>query len=335
MPERSTISQAVQIGVEATPGTAVAATRRLGSIGVEVGAQADISAQRPNGQKYANLQVLGREWSEASLSGAPAYTELPYLFSSLLSTPTVTPVVGAGNTATGAHLWTFDTNSFGADAPKTYTIEQGDASRAHRVTYGLLQALTMGWSRNEVSLDGTMLSRRLEDGITMTPGGAMLPQVPVRPSELSVYLDSTSGDLGTTKLTRAISGEWAVGSRFTPVWVVDAALPSFAAHVESEPEASFTLMQQADAQGMANLVAMRGGTTRFARLEAVGPIIAGTGDTAVRHRMTLDMAGQVSDVSPFSDEDGVYAVEWTFGAVHDPTWTRAMRVQVTTTTAAL
>lgn len=334
MAERSTISQAVQIGVEATPGTAVTATRRLGSIGVEVGAQIDTTPQRPNGQKYANLQVLGKEWGEASLSGAPAYTELPYLFSSLLSTPTVTPVLD-GATPTGAHLWTFDSASFTADNPKTYTIEQGDSARAHRVTYALLQALTMEWSRNEVSLDGTMVTRRLEDGITMTPGGVMLPQVPVRPSELSVYMDAAATDLGTTKMTRTISGEWSVGSRYEPVWVVDAALPSFAAHVESEPDASFTLMQQANAQGMESLVAMRGGATRFCRLEAVGPIIAGAGATATRHRMILDMAGQVSDVAPYSDEDGVYAVEWTFGAVHDPDWQRALRVQVITTTSAL
>ncbi len=334
MPERSTISQAVQIGVEATPGTGVAATRRLGSIGIEMGAQVDTNAQRPNGQKYANLQVLGREWGEASVSGSPAYTELPYLFASLLSTPTVTAIMD-GTVATGAHLWTFETDSFGADAPKTYTLEQGDKVRAHRAVYALLSDLTMGWSRSEVSLDGTMTTRRLEDGITLSPGATMLPQVPVRPSELSAYLDVASADLGLTKLLRAISGEWSVGSRFSPVWVVDAAQPSFVAHTEAEPDASFTLLQQADGQGMANLVALRGGATRFLRLVAEGPVIYSAAGVVHRHRMTLDMAGQVSDVGSFSDEDGVYAVEWTFGAVHDPAWGRAMRVQVVTTTSAL
>lgn len=335
MAERSTISQAVQIGVETTPGVAVAAPRRLGSIGIEMSPQVGVNAQRPNGQKYANLQVLGKEWAEAAVNGAPAYTELPYLFASLLSTPTVTPVMTTGATpeATGAHLWTFDTNSFGADTPKTYTIEQGDSVRAQRVAYALLNSLTCAWSRDEIGLDGTMTTLRLEDGITMTANAAMLPQVPVRPSELSVYLDDSSAALGTTKLTRAISGEFSVGSRFSPVWVVDAALPSFAAQTESEPEASYRLLQQANAQGMENLLAMRGGATRFCRLEAVGPVIHAASNT--RHRMILDMAGQVSEVSPFSDEDGVYAVGWTFGAVHDPTWAKAMRVQVITTTSAL
>ncbi len=327
--ERSSISQAVQIGVEAVPGTAVAATRRLGSIGVELGVQADVNAQRPTGQKYANLQVLGKEWSEASVSGNPAYPELPYLFASLMSAPTITPVLNG--TVPVASLWTFDSSSFGADNPKTFTVEQGDAVRAQRAAYALLSDLTVGWSRDEVTLDGTMMARAIEDGIALTPAAAMLPQVPVRPAELSVYLDGAPADLGLTKLLRAISGDWKLASRFGPVWVVDAAQPSYVAHVEGEPEATFTLLQQADAQGMANLVSMRNGSTRFCRLEAVGPIIAGT----VRHKMTLDMAGQISDVGSFSDEDGVYAAEWTFGAVHDPDWGRAMKVQITTTTAAL
>lgn len=333
MAERSTISQATQIGVEATPGTAVAAPRRLGSIGLEMAPQVGVNPQRPNGQKYANLQVLGKEWAEASLNGSPAYTELPYLFASLLSTPTVTPVTDAGNVATGAYLWTFDSDSFAADDPTTYTIEQGDQVRAQRVAYALLNSLSMSWSRDNIGLDGAMTTLRMEDGITLTPGAEMLPQVPVRPSELSVYLDGASANLGTTKLTRAISGQFSVGSRFSPVWVVDAALPSFAAQVESEPDASYSLRQQANAQGMENLVAMRGGATKFMRLEAVGPVIQAASNT--RHRMILDMAGQVGNVGALSDSDGVYAAEWTFGAVHDPAWGRALRVQVITTTAAL
>jgi hypothetical protein len=334
MAERSTISQAVQIGVETTPGTAVAALRRLGSIGVEMSVQADINARRPTGQKYANLNVLGKEWSELSLSGSPVYQELPYLFASLMSAPTVTPLLD-GATPTGASRWVFDSNSFSADAPKTFTVEQGDAVRAQRAVYGLLTGLTIPWSRDEVTVDGTMTARRVEDGITMTPSAVMLGQTPVRPSELSVYLDAGSADLGTTKLTRTISGEWSLASRFSPVWVVDAAQPSFVAQVESEPDAHFTLLQQANAEGMANLESMRGSTTRFMRLEAVGPIIAGSGPTAIRHRLILDMAGQVSSPNSFSDEDGVYAMEWEFGAVHDPEWGRALHVEVVTTLGAL
>ncbi len=120
-----------------------------------------------------------------------------------------------------------------------------------------------------------------------------------------------------------------------PLWVVDRAQRSFATTIEGEPEVMFSLTQQADAQGMESLLAMRNGETRFLRLEAVGPIIYGTGSTAVRHALIIDMAGQVSEPQEFSDEDGVYGIGWEFGVVHNPTWGRAYRVEVVTTLAAL
>jgi len=55
----------------------------------------------------------------------------------------------------------------------------------------------------------------------------------------------------------------------------------------------------------------------------------------VSHQVTWDVAGQVSDISKFEDEDGVFAVEYTFSAVHDSTWGKAFTVEVITTTSTL
>jgi hypothetical protein len=43
----------------------------------------------------------------------------------------------------------------------------------------------------------------------------------------------------------------------------------------------------------------------------------------------------VSDVGNFSDEDGVYAIEWTFDMVHDGTWGKAFTVAVVNKVTAL
>lgn len=333
MPERASINQSVQLGVETTPGSPVAATRRLGSVGFAISPQAEINARRPIGQKYSSLQVLGQEWSEAEIEGGPVYTELPYLFASLLSTPVVTQIMD-GSTATGAYRWVFDTNSFGDDNPKTFTIEQGSSVRAHRVSNAIISELSLEWSREEIELGGTAIARAIEDGVTLTAGATQLEQVPVKPTDLSIYLDNSSAQIGTTKLLRNLSGEFSVSDRFVPLWVVDRAQPSFVTTIEGEPEVEFSLTLEADAQGMQSLQAMRAGQTRFLRIEAVGPVIY-AGTTPVRHTMLLDIAGQVSEPDEFSDEDGVYAIGWTFGAVHDPTWGKAMRAEVITTLATL
>ncbi len=335
MPERSTINQSVQVGVETTPGTAVAATKRLGSIGFSVGVQADISTRRPIGQKYPSLQVLGREWSEADIEGGPVYTELPYIFASLLSRPTSVTQIMDGTTATGAYRWVFDSTSFGDDNPATFTLEQGSPARAHRLTNGIISEFGLEWDTEEVEISGTLLGRAIEDGITMTASPTQAAQVPLKPRDISVYLDNAHTGLGTTKLTRLLTGEFNLSDRYAPLWVVDRALASFANTIEGEPELEFTLTQMADEQGMASLRAMRDGATRFMRLEALGPVIYSTATATVRHTLLLDVAGQVSEPGEFSDEDGVYAMEWTFGGIHDPAWGRALRAEVITTLAAL
>lgn len=335
MAERSTITQAVQIGVETTPGTAVAAGKRLGSMGFKIGPQANFNKLKPIGQKYPSLSILGQEWAEADLDGSPVYTELPYAFASLLNTPTIAQIMDSA-TPTGAYTWTFVSNTFTDDTPKTFTVEQGSSFRAHRVSNAILTEYAMKWSREEISLDGSWLAKAVEDGVTLTSSPTSLAQIPVKPADLSVYLDTTAAGLGTTKMLRALKGEYAVKDRYSPLWVVDAAQTSFVDTVETEPKVQFKMTQMADAQGMGPLTTMRAGSSSFLRLEANGPVIyTPSSGPAIRHQMQIDIAGQVGDISKFEDEDGVYAIEWTFTAVHDSTWGKAMQAKVITTTATL
>lgn len=333
MAERATISQTVQIGVESTPGTPVAASKQLGSIGFNFSPKVETTVQTPDGQKYPNAAILNREWSEGSIEGSPCYTELPYVFSSLLTSASTSQILD-GATPTGGYQWTFAPSSTAPDTPKTFTIEQGSSVRAHRVANAIISDLNFDWSRGEISLGGTALAKAIEDGVTMTAAPTGVPQVMVRPTELSVFVDSTSGGLGTTKLTRAISGSFKMESRYGPVWVVDAAQSSFVATIEIEPTAEFTMLVQADAAGMAALAQLRSGGTKFVQFQAEGPTIY-TGGVTVKHLLEIDMALQVSDVGEFTDEDGVFAIEYTYKMVHDTTWGKAFTVKVVTTTSAL
>lgn len=339
MAERSSISQSSQIGVESTPGTPVAAGKRLGSMGFTFGPKVDIKKLLPAGQKYASLQILGKEWTEASINGLAVYPELPYAYASCVNTPTVAQIMD-GATPTTAYRYTFTSNTFGDDAPKTFTIEQGSGVRAHRMANAIFTEYTWEWSREEISLGGTVLGKAIEDGVTLTASPTGLPQIPVRPSELSVYLDDASADIGTTKLTRVLSGEFNISDRFSPLWVVDAAQPSFAAIIEVEPTVEFKMTQEANAEGMASLETMRNGENRYLRLQGVGPVIypgGGDPEDVIRHQVTIDVCGQISDLSDLSDSDGVFGVTWTFSANHDPSWGagKAFTIEVITTTATL
>jgi hypothetical protein len=334
MAERATISQSCQIGVETTPGTGVTASKKMGGIGFVLSPAIETSAQRPSGQKYAANQILNQEWSSLSIDGGPCYTELPYIFASLMSAPTVTEYMDS-STHTGAFRWVFDSNPSDDDAPKTFTIEQGSSSRASKAVGCLITGIEFVLSRSEISLSGEGIGSQYQDGITMTAAPTRLAQIPVRPTELSFYSDPTWAALGTTKLTRALSATFSLSDRYGPLWVVDASKPSYAATVETVPTLEVKLLQVADASGMAPLVQMRAGATACLRFEAVGPRIYDGAVTDYYHKMTIDVAAQVTAVAEPSDEDGVYAIEWTLGGVVDSVSSKVVHVEIVTTTSAL
>jgi hypothetical protein len=322
MPERATIFQGVQVGVETTPGTSVPANRKLQSISIEPAIKADVTTFRPMGSKFSTLAALGKEWSEAKVSGQPTYDELAFLLSSLVSY--------SAPTGTTEKTWTFSPATSNPDTVKTFTVEQGGSVRAHKFTNGIVTGLTMKFNRSEVTLDGTMIGKALQDNITMTGSPTSIPLIPILPTQVLVYLADTAAELtGANALTRALSVEWSLTDRFGPLFVLNGST-SFVTTLEQEPKLTCKLKMEADAEGMALLAQLRNGASKFIRIEAAGPII----DTNP-YQLTIDTATKVSNVSEFSDEDGVYAIEWELTGVHDATWNKAMNITLVNTLAGL
>ena len=328
MAERSSLNQVVQIGVETTAGTGVATTKRFQSIGIEPSPTVELDQFRPSGQKFRSLATLNKEWVTASISGRPTYTEVIYILSSLLDVAVITTPADA----TDARNWRFTPNAFDDDAPVTYTVEHGSSFRADKFTYGIVTEGTFTFSRSSVEMSGSMMGQAIQDGITLTGSQTSLALVPVLPSEVSVYLDDVASELGDTQLSRVLSAEVALSSRYAPVWVLDASESSFVAVIESEPDLSATITMEADAEGMAQLVTMRAGTSKFLRIGAVGGVIDATFNT---YLLNLDVAVKVSDTAGFSDSDGIYAIEWSFVGVYDTTWEKAIEANVVNRLTAL
>ena len=327
--ERTALTQTVQVGVESTPGTAVAANRKLQSISIAPSATIDVNTFRPMGTKYPTVTAPGKDWSAADIEGQPTFDEIIYLLSSVLTAGVVTTPSGGTN----ARDLTFTPSSSVEDAPKTFTIEQGSSVRAHKIAHGLVNALSIEGEtgRENVSLSGEMFGQALTDGITLTASPTSVPLVPILAKQFSLYLDSTAAGLGTTKLTRVLGWNWDISDRFGPLWVYDAAQASFATFVETEPTVETSLIVEADTQGMAQLPVLRAGDVRFLRIEAIGAII----EAAITYRLRIDQAVKFTDPRPFRDEEGVYAIEYVGKAVHDATYGKAMQVVVTNTQTAL
>lgn len=326
MPERSTISQVVQIGIEATPGTAVAANKKLNSMSIDPSVQANIDTFRPAGSKYATVASLNQEWSQSDMSGKPTYSEIIYPLSGVMTTATVAQILD-GATPTTGYRWTFAPLTSSEDTPKTMTMERGTAARAERLSYGLFTSMGMNVGRANVEMNGSMMGRALETGITLTATPTELELIPILPGQFDLFMDTTAAGIGTTKLARVLSANWSLGDRFNPLWVLDSAQNSWVAHVEKEPTATIEVMMEADAAGMAMFTPLRDSSTRFFRLRALGPTIF-TGGIVVKYSFTLDVAAKISAIGNFRDEEGVYAISFTLRIVHDPVWGKALTCEV-------
>ena len=85
MPERTTVTQVVQVAAETTEGTAVAANKKLPSVTISPALKTNIDAFRPLGNKFQTIHAQGKEWSAAAVSMQPTYSELEYLMASALA----------------------------------------------------------------------------------------------------------------------------------------------------------------------------------------------------------------------------------------------------------
>jgi hypothetical protein len=329
MPERTSVTQKTQFGAESTAGTSVAASKFLPSLEFSTSIEGDMSDVRAGGLKFPTGAVMGREWSSTKVTGTPSYDELSYLLSSLVAK--VTPTTAD----TTAKVWTYSPASSTEDTIQTYTIETGSSVRAHKTLYNVLTDFTLKGDRSSTSVDGTFMGKLFTDGITLTASPTTVgSQVLLMPGEVTIYSDSASGSLGTTKLTRVLNWEVSISSVRSPLWVVDASETSWSVPLEQPFETSLKLTLEADSSGMAPVSYMRANTKRFIRINATSPQTAGSTSTA--YSLVWDFCAVVSETpKELKDADGVYAVDWTFTAVHDSTWGKAMSAVLTNKVSTL
>lgn len=324
MAERATVLQTTQVGVETTPGTLVPANRRLQAMQFEPAVQLNVAQFRAIGLKFPAVAAGGREWVQAGISGQATYTELIYAFLSALKK--TTPVLQPG----GSQLWTFEPDVDGPDVFDTFTVEQGDG-RAHRFGHGMITEFGITFTRDEVTLEGTALGQRIEDGITKTATPAEVGLVPILGGDVSVYIDPTFGALGTTKMLRVLEVSWKISDRYGPLWVLDRDQDSFVAAVELAPTVEIGLALEADANGMALLGNARAGDTRFIRIDAESSVEAAAGEV---HRLRIDTAAKVVEVGSWEDNEGVFQIDYTLNGFYDSGWGKAISASLRNDVAA-
>lgn len=328
MTERATAVQAAQIGVETTAGTAVTASKRLLSVGFKQGIKQDTRAEMSQGFKVPTAVSIGKEWTEGSFDGYAGYNDLAYLLSSVLlgTTPT-----GAGTDKT----WTFTPAVRSSDTPKTFTMQIGDANTRHTTTaHNVVTDLSLSWSKENIAVAGSYMGKRITDDTGALDTATDVTNVVLQPGDTDFYLDTSSGGLGGTRLTRVIKAKLDIKGRWAPAFFADSSEDSFTTITEKGLPVTLSLTLAADAVGMGYLTQYRAGTLLYPRWRTTGPATGGTDP----YRFTFDMAARITKAfEPLADVDGIYAYDLELSAVLDPGWNsgQTLTAQLINTLAAL
>lgn len=328
MTERSSLFQGLQIGKEATLGTAVSASTSLNAISFGIsGWNPTFNRTRPMGQAVASQITPVYEETPISIEGQGSYSELAYLFSGLLHSST------ASTTDTTGKAWTWTPSARAESAINTFTIEQGGSVRSEKASGCFFQGAEITFNRETgVGVSGSGMGQALSDNITLTGSPTAIEERPILGSDIKVYADTTSASLGTTQYNRDFNIVWRCNDVRGPVKPLTGS-SSYVETVQTEPTIQLELTLERDSQGMGFLTTARAGTTQFVRVNCVSTILAGS--ATVFYTFRIDFAGKISSGYSKDDNDGIDVATWTLDAVYDTNWAKYQQLLLINKVAAL
>jgi len=328
MTERSSLLQGVQIGKEATKGTAVSCSTLLNALEVSLsGWEPTFNRTRPIGQAVASQITPVYEETPVSVGGTLSYSEAVYLYAGLLHIAT------ASTTDTTGKAWTFSPSARAESDIYTYTLEQGGSVRAEKASFVHFTGAEITYNRTTgVSVSGSGRGQALSDNITLTGSPTAIEERPILGSDIKVYVDSTTASLGTTQFNRDFEIVHRMNDIRGPVKPLTGST-SFVETVQTEPTIQLEMKLERDSQGMGLLTTARAGTTQYVRVDCLSTINAGA--TTVKYTHRLDFAGKISAGFSKDDEEGVDVATWTLDAVYDANWTKYMNLLVINKVASI
>lgn len=327
MAGRGSVNRQIQVGVETTPGTPVAANKLLPSMSIVPNAEIDNKAYRAQGFKTAGTNKIIHFDGGGTLSGPMNYTEIIYLLNTLITGVITTP---GGGTTSRQHK--FSPTATGTDAYKTLTIQEGDSTAATQMAFGTLVDFGMTANDDGADVTGTFVGYA-PTVTTLTASPAAIAQLPIGPREIDVYIDTTFAGIGVTKISDALSVNMSIGNKQVKKRVLNTTYQAFKDLVEGVPtlSAGFVTEHNLQSRNIYAATTAASNPVYFVRVKATGPII----EAAITYRFQLDFPAQIIDMDS-EDVNEIWGHSYTLNPVYDSTFGNKMfDIEVVNTIASL
>lgn len=326
----------LQIGIESTKGTLVAATRVIVGDNRLIEHRDRYRSSYPRGVRatVGGAGVLTKQWCEVNVE-----TELS---AEQILWPLMTGVRGAvsGSNTNNAFTYTFTpqltTGIITVDAATVEFLESDGSTNhiASEAGYGLTESFRIESTPEDIAkLSWRMFTRARQ---TTTPTGSLTPYTSLEElpgALLSVYLDSASGSLGGTQLAGIVkSCTFECMTGLAPDFTADGrADKDYADHQVNSLSARLSLTLELDSVGAARYDDYRTNDIVFIRLKWTG----GTAGDAGTKTVQIDGCYRFVGDPTFPDDGEQKMVALELEAVYDSTWTKILEFAVTNSLSAI
>lgn len=315
----------LQVGMEATAGTAVAATRVIASEGGGDYTHEINREEVPeiSGVFVARNDVATMEISELSVQHTLDFEQV--LLPLLTGIKKVTGVETGVGTGVYVHTFEPDVSTLSDLGSATFEVSYTDGTTRHvqeEFAHGTCRSFEVGLNVNQLATLSADYFGRAPVANTFTPALAVPARELLSSNRFSVYIDDTWAALGTTKVSGLIrSAALSVTTGADPLYTIDGQTNlDHTVNRRGMLSAELSLSMYLDATFAGELAHFKAGDLRFFRLAATG---------ANGRVIQFDVAGRYMTSPDYSADDTMRVADLTLAMRYDPVSAKAFRAVVT------
>lgn len=327
----------IQVGAEATLGTAVPATTiwRGGLGGIEDASEWIAIPDKPGilipTDRTAKAALLARLAMPAE---AATFQQLGYFLEAGIKKVTPTQD-GAGSD----YIYDYLVGLTSVNTPRSYTIESGDNIEVKEMEYSLCESFAIsGGAKELVKMAGNWFGRQVT--VSAFTGALSVPAVEeIKATSGSLAIDAVSGSFGGTPVAAGnlLRFNLAVTTGWIPKFTMDSGELYFVEHVFDEEtfEAVLELTFRHNTSANTEEANWRAGTSRLIQLLFEGSAFGTGGTTYSNHTLIINICGRWDKFNPIEAEEGDTIITGTFKCGYNETAAKGLQIIVVNELSAL
>jgi len=313
-------SRKIQLGLESTKGTAVAATAVWRGPGAEIEDQREMVFIDENVGYIPNVSRTTVPKLMAGLAipeTEATFEQLPYICAAGIKDVVTGVADGAGDGK--VYAYTFPTTA--ANTTKSYTVEAGDGQQAYEMEYSFPLDFKLTMKPGEaIKMSSTWVGRQ-RTKCSYTDALALPSVEEILGSKSILSIDDNDGDFGDTAISNTLLGyELSIITGWKPRFRGSGNL--YFAEAIFDPKAFEVMLNvtmEYNGSAVAEVDNYVAETTRLIRLSTTGSAFDTGGTDYANKTLLLDMAGMWEKFEPIDEEDGNDVVTGIFRGTYEGT----------------